>query len=660
LAFGLILPVRMIAFVLSGRKRRFFMAVDKMKLVNIVGRLKEFDMVVRECCIKGNFHPEPATSALEGYEEFVPVDEPNPFALHLRMAVDTAVHSGIALSYSDFSGLSIPDGELPAYVEKIQHEVNDLSAAERACITRCARLQQSIEQLEHLSELDVDLDEIFSCRFVNYRFGRLPKESYAKLEVHEEAELLIFFPIGEDTRYYWGFYVTLKDNAEKVDEIFASLYFERVDILTEAHGTPAVAVKNIKTLLAAAQQELAAAHQKLKDYWTLNLDVFLRVYSKYRYLSDSFELRKYAAKCGDSFYVFGWVPQEDVESFEKQFKKLKYVDCIIEDEENAENIVPPTKLNNSKAIKPFEGFVEMYGLPSYNEIDPTPVLSITYAVMFGIMFGDLGQGFIILLVALWMKFKKKMFLGDVMIRCSFFSMLFGTLYNSVFGYETLLPFTVLPVHNDNYVNSILMISIFYGVFLILFCMVLNIINGIKQKNLEKVFFSHNGVTGIIFYISGVTAVVMFMLFKTNILSPLFLIFLIVLPLVVIALREPLTRLIEHKKDWMPAKKGEFFMESFFELFEVILSFMSNTISYIRVGAFILSHAGMMAAVFVLSELAGHGQNPFVVVFGNVFVIGLEGLIVGIQVLRLEFYEMFSRFYEGTGKPYEPVSIKYNQ
>lgn len=128
------------------------------------------------------------------------------------------------------------------------------------------------------------------------------------------------------------------------------------------------------------------------------------------------------------------------------------------------------------------------------------------------------------------------------------------------------------------------------------------------------------------------------------------------PLLMIFVQEPLSLLIEKKKDWMPEKKGMFIVEKFFELFEILLSFITNTMSFIRVGAFALNHVGMMSVVFLLSDMA-QGGSVVVQVLGNLLVIGLEGLIVGIQVLRLEYYEMFSRFFVGDGKEFQNINQK---
>ena len=102
----------------------------------------------------------------------------------------------------------------------------------------------------------------------------------------------------------------------------------------------------------------------------------------------------------------------------------------------------------------------------------------------------------------------------------------------------------------------------------------------------------------------------------------------------------------------------FFVQSFFELFEVMLSYLSNTLSFVRIGAFAVSHAAMMEVVLMLGGAAEGGSiNWIVIVLGNLFVCAMEGLIVGIQVLRLEYYEMFSRFYRGSGREFKPFLKK---
>lgn len=130
------------------------------------------------------------------------------------------------------------------------------------------------------------------------------------------------------------------------------------------------------------------------------------------------------------------------------------------------------------------------------------------------------------------------------------------------------------------------------------------------------------------------------------------------PLILIMLKEPLTRMIKKRKPAIEGGKGMFFVQSFFELFEIMLSYMSNTLSFVRMGAFAVSHAAMMEVVLMLAGAENGGSpNWLIIILGNLFVCGMEGLIVGIQVLRLEYYEMFSRFYKGNGREFKPFLKK---
>ena len=108
---------------------------------------------------------------------------------------------------------------------------------------------------------------------------------------------------------------------------------------------------------------------------------------------------------------------------------------------------------------------------------------------------------------------------------------------------------------------------------------------------------------------------------------------------------------------MEVGKGMFLVQGFFEMFETLLSYFSNTISFIRIGAFAVSHAAIMEVVLQLAGAESGHPNWIGVIFGNLFVCGFEGLIVGIQVLRLEYYEMFSRFYKGSGHAFDPYTKK---
>ena len=175
----------------------------------------------------------------------------------------------------------------------------------------------------------------------------------------------------------------------------------------------------------------------------------------------------------------------------------------------------------------------------------------------------------------------------------------------------------------------------------------------KKKNIGEAILSQNGLCGVTFYVAGIGAA-LGMLTGQHFVNIFYILILIVLPLILMFLKEPLIRKLEEHGEMFPNGFGAFFVEGFFELFEVVLSFITNTMSFLRVGGFVLSHAGMMLVVYTLAEMVGGFGEIIVLILGNVFVMCLEGLIVGIQVLRLEFYEMFSRYYEGNGIPFKTI------
>ena len=297
----------------------------------------------------------------------------------------------------------------------------------------------------------------------------------------------------------------------------------------------------------------------------------------------------------------------------------------------------------------------MYGLPSYNEIDPTPIVALTYILMFGIMFGDAGQGLVMAIGGFLLYKFKKVDLAAIIGMVGVSSTVFGLLYGSVFGFEDVIQKTVLIRPMDN-IMTMLISAVAFGVVIIVMAMLVNLANAIKQKNVGKLLFSQNGIAGMLFYLAVIFGVVM-MLFKRNVFTVVYNIIFIVIPLVLIMFQSPLSRLIEKKKKLFDGSKGEFILENIFELFDIVLSFITNTISFVRVGAFALNHVGMMSVVFIFAKMASGATSTVVIIIGNIIVMGLEGLIVGIQVLRLEYYEMFSRYFEGGGKEFVKLSVK---
>ena len=193
-----------------------------------------------------------------------------------------------------------------------------------------------------------------------------------------------------------------------------------------------------------------------------------------------------------------------------------------------------------------------------------------------------------------------------------------------------------------------------GIVLLIISMIFGICSNIKRKNIGEAIFGPSGICGLTFYSSVIFMLLDSMIFHTGVVSVVYVLGLIILPLILIMFKDVLADLVEGKKDWQPESWVDYILQSFFELFEVLLSYAANTMSFLRVGAFVLVHAGMMMVVFTVAEMVGGVGYIIILILGNILVAALEALLSGIQVLRLEFYEMFSKFFEGQGRPFSPV------
>jgi V/A-type H+-transporting ATPase subunit I len=189
-----------------------------------------------------------------------------------------------------------------------------------------------------------------------------------------------------------------------------------------------------------------------------------------------------------------------------------------------------------------------------------------------------------------------------------------------------------------------------------YVMILNILNGAKHRRWDGVLFGANGAAGFVFYFGIIIAAALRIALGINLFHLWYTLPVLILPLLLILLREPLWLLIKRDPELKRLKIGGIISVGFFELFETVLSYLTNTLSFLRIGAYAITHVGLM---LVVKMLAGENQNILVHIIGNIFVIGFEGLLVGIQVLRLEFYELFGRFYDGGGKPFSPRMIDYS-
>lgn len=648
--------------------------VEQMKFLSITGPKDDIDRVIENYIMKYDIQLENALVELKNVKGLQSFTETTPYKDSFATASELKKQYGdLDISTNEYMDIK----KAAVLVEQLAQEIKKQKQAIDKLDKKIEIAENKLTQIEQFVGLEYDVSSILHFNFIKYRFGRFTKDYYTKFMeyIHDDIDS-IFCTSREVGDYVWGVYFVPVTLSDRIDSIYSSMHFERFFLSDDYEGTPQVASDSLKDDI----ENFTLARNRIKRYISDVLEKnkadFIKAYSTLKRYIENFDIRKMAALTKhDSknphvlFYILcGWMSAKNADSLRSLIEKDKDTFCFVEEKHSNLFSIAPTKLNNFVLFKPFELFIEMYGLPSHNEIDPTPIVSVFYAFLFGFMFGDLGQGAVLCILGLIISKWKKSRLASIVSVCGISSMIFGCLFGSLFGFEDVIPalwlrpgeaMSDIPLVGS--LNTVFIVAIGIGCAVILFSMVLNIINRVKSNEYGEALFDTNGVAGIVFYASAVSVVLLF-LTKQIVLAFGILIIMFVIPLLLIFFKEPLTHLIEKKAKIFPDEKGMFFVQGFFELFEVLLSYFSNTLSFVRVGAFAISHAAMMEVVLLLSGATGDSSsiNWIGIILGNIFVCTMEGLIVGIQVLRLEYYELFSRFYKGVGRAFMPYNKKQNK
>ena len=651
--------------------------IEKMKFLSITGPKADIDRVVNTYLSKYEIHLENALSELTTVQNLTPFLEINPYKEALNTAnlfceeLNSFAADTVKAETTQAAAQTMDVETALDTIRRIQTDYQDLDKKRADLESQLNTLDESLRVIRPFRNLNFDISSILKFRFIHFRFGRIGKEYYQKFERYIYDNLdTIFIKCDEDDQYIWGMYFVPEPESQKVKAVYSSMHFEKIYMPDSYEGTAREAFEQLAQKRSLILSDFNTVSQKRNDFLISHCREILAAQAAIARLSGNFDIRKLAACTkgkgeNDIFYILcGWMTEKDAHSFQTDIKDDSKIFCIIdgEDDEHIQpetHQQPPTKLKNPKLFKPFEMYINMYGLPAYNEMDPTWFVAITYSFIFGAMFGDAGQGLLLFIGGFLLYKFKHIALAGIISCAGVFSTIFGILFGSFFGFENLFPALWLrPMNNMMTVpfigklNTVFIVAIGFGMGLILLCMIFNIINAWKAHDTEHIWFDTNSVAGLVFYGSATVSIALILTGHT-LPGGILLFIMFGIPLILIFFKEPLTALVEKKSEVMPKEKGMFIVQGLFEMFEVLLSYFSNTLSFVRIGAFAVSHAAMMEVVLMLAGFESGHLNWIVVILGNLFVSGMEGLIVGIQVLRLEYYEMFSRFYKGTGRKFEP-------
>lgn len=636
--------------------------IVKMKFLTITAHKKDIDRICDQYLSKYEIQLENALSELKTVDNLLPFIEVNPFKDSLDKANQFANYiEGDEIeenkSFTQEEMFSLIREMNQTYMNFREHE-DELKKQQEHC-------REVLRLVEPFRSIDFSIHDVTQYRFIKFRFGRVPVDYYHKLEkyVYEDLDV-VFLEGSRDASHVYGAYFSAEGNIEQTDAILKSLHFERLRLPDEYDGTTREVCKKLTEEIGRLNQEILSTDEKIREAFRENGAKLLAVRRRLQELSSNFDVRKLAAlvenKRGDHFILCGWMPEDQAALFMDEIKKDPDVFVIVEDNHEEYFSEPPTKLKNPKFFKPFEMFIRMYGLPAHNELDPTIFVALTYTFIFGAMFGDVGQGLCLFIGGALLYKLKKINLAGIISIAGIFSTFFGFMFGSVFGFEDIIEATwIRPISHMTTLpfigklNTVFIVAIAFGMGIILLSMIFHIINAKKAHDTEALL-DQNGISGLVFYGAVVLTVVLFMT-GNPLPGTIVLVVMFGIPLLLMMFKEPITNKLEKRLEHSEEGKVMFVVQAVFEMFETLLSYFSNTLSFVRIGAFAVSHAAMMEVVLMLAGVETGNPNWAIVVGGNIFVCAMEGLIVGIQVLRLEYYEMFSRFYKGTGREFKPYN-----
>ncbi len=388
-------------------------------------------------------------------------------------------------------------------------------------------------------------------------------------------------------------------------------------------------------------------------------------------------------------YLFsGWLPAHKKQEVTEALMEATEGRCYLEwhtphmggDPEVPEQV--PVQMENPPALRPFQSLVENYGIPTYGSIDPTPIVAVFYLAMFALMFGDVGHGLVVLFIGLIgdrlsRKKGKKTMLFPLIGYCGGAAIISGALFGSYFGMPLLPPLWfdyhgIVAGHGGGAgsvktMSDILLITIYFGIAVIATGLIINWINRIRRGDWIGLVWGNGGMLVGWLYAAGTYSAFYFVGHDYRQLPPgPALIFLLGIPVLLLGTK-PVIEHIQHNRAVPPEQRHsanilDMFMEWLVELLEIFSGYLSNTLSFMRVAGLGIAHVSLMMAFFQIAEMAASDGrftlwSYLILLLGNALVIGLEGLSAGIQSLRLNYYEFFSKYFTGNGRAYAPISLR---
>ncbi len=503
-----------------------------------------------------------------------------------------------------------------------------------------------LSSLEHFRKLDIDLGWLAQPkRFLQTRIGTLPETNLARLtEALELSGFLLEVFDAQGGRVY----AVAAGPLGKAGEIRGAMDaagWQEMTLEPELLAHPEQAREALEEAAEQLRREAGASESRHRA--TLgNVDARLRDIRSGLALAEPYvriSAETLRARGGLAL-ITGWIAERDAARMRAALDarlKDRYV-LQLRPPFKSELDSVPSVVRYPSWLGPFSELVRNYGIPRYGEFDPTWLFAISFVLMFGMMFGDIGQGLVIAAGGLALRGKARRF-RPLFVGAGLTAALFGFAYGSLFGFETVVePLWVSPLHDP---VRMLLAAVWWGVGFITVTQLLTIYNRLAAGMVSRALFDAGGVAGLFLYLGAAAGV--YGLSTAGGFGATAAMF----------SGAGLAAILVW--NWLENHGGlaERLLTVIIETFESVIGFFSNTLSFMRVAAFSINHVALALAVFTIADSLGTAGRWITLVIGNLIILGLEGAIVAIQVLRLEYYEGFSRFYSGSGRAFQPLALR---
>ncbi len=568
-------------------------------------------------------------------------------------------------------------------LERISAEVRGVRERQRSLQQEILRLEEIGRQIELFRDIGQGIKAATRFSFLNIRAG-----SVAADRLRAFTEALRQWPsvqinLGQDDERARVLLITLRRDEGAVEAALDGHGWLDGELLHEEADLKKQALAELDERLSGLRREQQACAEEIRSLLDGERERLEDLWANLRMNELHHRIQSYFSTTARTVLLSGWVPVSMQRPLEAAIRRACGGTCLLEwhDPRPAEMASVPVRLHNPPLLAPFQMLVQNYATPPYGSVDPTPFVAVTYLAMFGLMFGDVGQGAVLALagalgLALYrgpgQNVRNLLRLG---LYCGLSSVVTGILFGSTFGfpwppavwfdYHSIIAGHGQPSGFVRDVYGVLAITLYFGVAVIGLGLLLNWINLVIARRWTELVLSKGGLIGGWLYGAGVYAAVGFAASGYRTLPPpgeLFWMF--GLPAILL-LAGPPVHYLGHE-----GSRGrfglltlvDFVMEWIVELLEIFSGYLANTLSFMRVAGLGIAHASLMIAFFEIARQVGRGgaYGPWswlVLAFGNALVILLEGLSAGIQSLRLNYYEFFSKYFSGAGTAYMPVSLR---